>query len=227
MLDITTSPLIALYFAVEKDDTKPGYIYIYKSTPSEEKFDTGHTVAIKSALNLMDQEVINDFLDVFEKISENKLKDLEHKTQDEILNEFNEDSKKAINKFMELLNQRAKVRERLKYPIRIFNDLNRAHIILPSQTTDRIRQQQGAFIFPSYVNTRFKKFEEIQTEINESIKELNATLMTKKKSRTEFSCIEIKGGDKKIIREELEQLGITSGLIYPDIEHQSKALLEE
>ena len=46
MLDITKSPLIALYFAVEKDDGEDGYLYIYKTTKKEEKFDTGHTLSL-------------------------------------------------------------------------------------------------------------------------------------------------------------------------------------
>lgn len=61
MLDITKNPLIALYFAVEKDDEFPGYVYLFHSK-NDEKFDTGHTVAIKTAMSLMPQSVINNFL---------------------------------------------------------------------------------------------------------------------------------------------------------------------
>lgn len=239
MLDITKSPLIALYFAVEKDDGEDGYLYIYKTTKKQEKFDTGHTVAIKCALNLIDYEVINDFFEACTKIKKDKKTDsvdLKNKTCEEILSEYasDKDIKDNIWKFMELLNQRAKVRENLKYPIRIFNDLNTGHIILPSKTTDRLRQQQGAFIFPKYVNTKNKSIEKIQEEIDQSIKALEATLTTtrsnkkaKKHKEIDFSCIKIKGKDKGRIRDELEQLGITSGSIYPDIEHQSMALLKE
>ena len=39
MLDITKNPLIALYFAVEKDDDEPGFVFIYKSDIDNEKFD--------------------------------------------------------------------------------------------------------------------------------------------------------------------------------------------
>lgn len=239
MLDITKSPLIALYFAVEKDDGEDGYLYIYKTTKKEEKFDTGHTIAIKCALNLIDYGVINDFFEACTKIKDdekNNFDDLTNKTCDEILSKYVSDMsiKNAIRQFMELLNQRAKVRENLKYPIRIFNDLNTGHIILPSKTTDRLRQQQGAFIFPKYVNTKNKSIDKIQEEIDQSIKALEATLTiirsnkkTKKHKEIKFSCIKIKGKYKSQVRDELEQLGITSGFIYPDIEHQSMALLKE
>lgn len=238
MLDITKSPLIALYFAVEKDDEEPGFLYIYHTNSNEEKFDTGHTVAIKSALNLIDNEVINDFLESCSILQNSEYKifsTLKAKTQQEIIDTYSKKYKigNKINKFMELLNQRARVRERLKYPIQIFCDLDKAHIIIPSKSTDRIRQQQGAFIFPKYVNTRDKSLEDIQIEIDKSIQNLNATLTTfnynkkrKKNEEVKFSCIKIEGKDKKNIRVELEQLGITAGYIYPDIEHQSIALLK-
>lgn len=43
---------------------------------------------------------------------------------------------------------------------------------------------------------------------------------------TEYSVIKIDGRYKKTIRKQLEILGITEGFVYPDIEHQSKALLK-
>ena len=230
MLDITKSPLIALYFAVEKDNEKPGYLYIYRTTESGEKFDTGHTIAIKCALNLIAPEVINDFLEACTKIKEKqgcKFEELIGKTQEEILFDYNDKMKKPISRFMELLNQTARVREKLQYPIKIFCDLNKAHVIIPSKSTDRIKQQQGAFIFPKYVNTKNKSNDRVREEIDNSIQELNAVLITKKNKKEErFSCIKIDNGYKKTIRDELAQLGITSGFIYPDIEHHSNSLLE-
>lgn len=234
MLDVTKSPLIALYFAVEKDDDESGYIYIYNSTYSKEKFDTGHTVAIKCALNLINYEVINNFIETcasMQKTDKKEFERLKDKTQDEILSEYSNKGKitNNIKIFMELLNQRARVREKLIYPLKIFCDLKKAHIIIPSKTTDRIRQQQGAFIFPEYVNTRGKSKDSIQNEIDSSIQSLSAVLKAydyNNKKIREFSCIEIEGKYKKQIRYELEQLGITAGYIYPDIEHQSISLLE-
>lgn len=67
MLDITSNPLIALYFAVEKDDNTPGYLYIYKSNTENEKFDTGYTNAKKSALNLISQRVIDNYSEEIKK----------------------------------------------------------------------------------------------------------------------------------------------------------------
>lgn len=250
MLDITKNPLIALYFAVEKDNDKPGYVYIY-SDKLNEKFDTGHTIAIKSALNFMPQDIINNFFTAIENLIRNNkneyhLKALELITVDNIkdielstLYKYRHSSfvtqnyPEQIREFMELLNQRARVRERLNFPVKIYNDLQRAHIVIPSKTTDRIRQQQGAFIYPRFVNTFKKDHDNIKQEISESIDKLSVTLFTPKKSKkeaaleeyTSFSVIKIDPANKEEIRRELELLGITEGFVYPDIEHQSKALL--
>ena len=271
MIDVTKSPLIALFFAVEKDDKEPGYIYIY-SSKNEEKFDTGHTVAVKSALNFMPQKIINNFLDTCKKLNKEEYKDLtiseiedklkkEYKnlTISEIEDKLKEEYKdlttseledklkeevykdlitskiedklkeelKNIKIFMEVLNQRARVRERLEYPLKIYNDLSEAHIIIPSKKTDRIRQQQGAFILPRYTSTSEKEHEEIQEEIGISIDALLQDIKTRKNNNSGFSVIKINAGDKKHILEELEQLGITEGFVYPDIEHQSNALIRK
>lgn len=258
MLDVTKNPLIALYFAVEKHNDKPGYIYIYSNDKENEKFDTGHTIAIKSALNFMPQEKINEFLfSASELIEKIKAKFKQHSNYrnlsiDEIKEELKEELKKDgqlkshyshIKSFIDLLNQRARVRETLNRPFEIYEDLNKAHIVIPSKTTDRIRQQQGAFIYPKFVNTDDKKYrdnkdkideneiyENIKKDIANSIDELAVTLkLSKQKGSdeiTEYSVIKIDGRYKKTIRKQLEILGITEGFVYPDIEHQSKALLK-
>ncbi|MCI6904098.1 FRG domain-containing protein [Streptococcus alactolyticus] len=231
MLDITKNPLIALYFAVEKDDDEPGFVFIYKSDIDNEKFDTGHTIAIKSALNLMSQEIIDNFLDaVTRNLSEDDIKKYELLSlscidkMELIEADYPNDDMSLIYNFMELLNQRARVRERLDFPLKIYKDLQESHIVLPSKTTDRIRQQQGAFIYPRYVSSTKKEHGEIQQEISDSISELSAELLTEK---APFSVIKIDCDKKKSIRNQLELIGITEGFVYPDIEHQSMTLLEQ
>lgn len=242
MLDVTKNPLIALYFAVEKDNNKPGYIYIYSNGKENEKFDTGHTIAIKSALNFMPQKIINEFLDSVGYFKKNIQLNINYQNLsiDDLEITLKKDFKKdetvkyhydRIKSFIDLLNQRARVRETLNMPFKIYEDLNKAHIVIPSKTTDRIRQQQGAFIYPKFVSTTGKNYEDIKNEIADSINELSVTLKSSKQQKDstegiEYSVIRIDGGYKKTIRKQLELLGITDGFVYPDINHQSEALLK-
>ena len=247
VLDITSNPLIALYFAVEKycdEDLEHGYIYIYGSFPKIDRkdrdgelFDVGHTVAIKSALNLIPQTKVNAFFSACKSIKSslspdewNELKN--YPIEDLKIGSIQLNKKKLritddqyykIQVFIDLLNQRAKTHEILVYPFVIFEDLNRANIVIPSKCTDRIKQQQGAFIFPKYVFTEDKKFEEIQKEIDDSVSTLLTPIITDDGRRV-FVII-IPGDKKKRIKEELSRLGITEGFVYPEIEHRSNALL--
>lgn len=301
MLDVTKSVLIALFFSVESDDNeKPGFIYIYDVNIDDVKFDTGHTVAIKSALNFMSQKELNNFLELSEEILstipklveklpstileldekflstnleikdklqsanpelKEKIVNTIPKLREEILVTFQEIKinnytdeefyQKLINiltklqfigldgytklivsyiesckLFMELLNQRAKVRERLVYPMKIYKDLGRSHLVLPAESTERIRQQQGAFILPRYVSVSNKSHEDIKKEISISIDELSGGISPKDDS-IKYSVIRIDSRYKTQIKKELEQIGITSGFVYPDIEHQSQSVLSK
>lgn len=252
MLDITRNPLIALYFAVEEDNKEPGFVFIFESDETDEKFDTGHTIAIKSALNLISQKVINDFFDSIENIKTKYIENLENLENlpifeiEKYLSNSPEDNSyiNHIKQFMELLNQRARVRESLIYPFKIYNDLQKSHIVIPSRSTDRIKQQQGAFIYPKFVNCTGKTHMDIKNEISESINELCATLKTRKEDKNMvnddsnnlqnnnnnkilFSVIKIDAGNKKEIKKQLELLGITKGFVYPDIQHLSETLLNK
>ena len=277
ILDITTNPLIALYFAVDIDNGKDGYIYIYQEEKREEKFDTGHTIAIKTALNFVSTKVINDFIGYYEKYgklvklfgenidSEKNFKSFKdslafttslknllekgnkytndtsnpemfivegdsvhyHKMHFDRYNllknerklfllDFNRDiSSEKVDEFLEILNQRALVKERLQYSYEVYKDLTISHIVLATKATDRIRQQQGAFIFPCYVNTDGKSHEEIKKDINKSIEDKAAPFI-----------IKVSSENKKKLRKELTKFGISKGIIYPDIQHKSQDILD-
>ena len=273
IIDVSKNPLASLYFAVEDHDDDDGYIYIFASdsrskgqyeTRKKEKYDTGHTIAIKMALNLMPQSAINDFLvgcnvlmpivvpmsktyDKYKLIDENDLNLMEYSTLslmdlDTVIKKFNDKygenikiklndlteverrcALDSVKRFMNLLNQRAKVREELKFPFHIYFDLGRAHLFVASMNTTRISRQRGAFIFPAFVNTKtddknVMPFDNIQNEIQSSIFEF---LYPHEIGNT----IRIPHDIKKAIKSELYQLGIDGGFLYADIKHQSDALL--
>lgn len=267
-LDITSNPLIALYFAVV-DKGEYGCIYCYKQEVDTsvfrfEKFDSGHTIAIKNALNFIPQRQINFFInfcletiEIAEKnptflidYRSNELKNVSPErtlTSQEIIKNFqikdisNLISVEMQNKncslppnyrnflndmeeFLELLNQKAKVKERLKYPIKIFIDLTNAQIFLSTKSTNRIRQQQGAFIFPSFPYDHFKYRNDIQEEDFEYFQKLISQSISSLEKEENF--LWVANEDKRRIINELSKIGITKSFIYPGIETQSKTLLE-
>lgn len=244
ILDITVNPLIALFFAVEKHE-EDGYIYLYGSYPKKlrhdpkaEHFDVGLTTAIKSALNLMPQDRINNFIKDCEMIKSSltveqwediRVQHIDNLHTTDILKynhnmPFNKTNRIMMLQFLSLLHQRVKVNEQLVYPFMIFEDITQSQIVIPSRCTDRIKQQQGAFIFSRYVNTEGKSMNEIKSEVENSINNLLTSIITPQGKK--ISTIIIPGEKKPIIRNQLAKLGITEGFVYPEIEHLSNTLLE-
>jgi hypothetical protein len=301
ILDVTSNPLVALYFAVEnatlededngnQDERQAGYIYFYSEKPEEEKFDTGHTVAIKTAINLMSVEKLDVFCNLMSLLysiyQKNGLMFLQFTTED-WLKELNESFKntdrfaweidiiddsllsvkcdmngdslegnfslgakqrnyleeyrikssevdnesqglmcyfveQVINDFLEALNQCAKTKERLIYPMAIFLDLIKTHVVLPSKNTDRLKQQQGVFIYPGVHESKILKF---NIKIISNYIDEKAITLTDQKG--EISKIMISPQNKFRIKKELALLGITSGFIYPDLQHLADSVLEK
>lgn len=255
ILEISANPLIALYFACEKHTVNPseaGYVYVFGSNHivdrnevNTEHFDVGHTVAAKIALNLIPQEKINEFMTVcnsiYARTSRTDWKQLRYKDMNSLsvisgdvdpnqikmsdINSVSLSSKEymVIQSFLYLLNQRAKTNGELVYPFNIFEELMLAHIVIPSNCSDRVKMQQSAFIFPKYVQTARKSMEEIQREIDRSVSTLAANIVTKDGKM--INVIKIPGNKKDLIRNQLAQIGISEGFVYPEIVHRSNTLL--
>ncbi|MCR4729885.1 MAG: FRG domain-containing protein [Saccharofermentans sp.] len=253
ILDISANPLIALYFAVENSASEDGYVYVFGSFHKEdrpdsnaEQFDVGHTVAVKTALNLISQDKINEFMNtcksIYARTSRNDWNQLRFKdigllpfnSDDNNMNQLsfkditslqiNSSEYIAIQTFMDLLNQRAKTSVDLVYPFNIYEDLQLAHIIIPSNCSDRLRMHQGAFIFPKYVQTEGKSLNIIQKEIDRSVNTLSANIVSN--DGRKVNVIKIPGDKKAQIKKDLANVGISEGFVYSDIEHRSNTLLE-
>lgn len=236
MLDISTNPLIALYFAVEnyssgKSDN--GYVYVFGSYHKEDRpdtnaehFDVGHTVAVKTALNLIPQDKINEFMltcrSICSRISRTDWGQLRYKSIDSL--PINSDEFIVIMSFMDILNQRAKTSEELVFPFKIYKELQLAHIVIPSMCTDRIKMHQGAFILPKYVITGGETMDSIQKEIDRSVSTLSASIYSPEGKM--INVIKIPGDKKEAIKRDLAHIGISEGFVYPDIEHRSNELLD-
>ena len=255
ILDISANPLIAVFFAVEDkyNDSEDGYVYVFGSFHKEdrpdsnaEQFDVGHTVAVKTALNLISQDKINEFMNtcksIYARTSRNDWNQLRFKdigllpfnSDDNNMNQLsfrditslqiNSSEYIAIQTFMDLLNQRAKTSVDLVYPFNIYEDLQLSHIIIPSNCSDRLKMHQGAFIFPKYVQTEGKSLNIIQKEIDRSVNTLSANIVSN--DGRKVNVIKIPGDKKAQIKKDLANVGISEGFVYSDIEHRSNTLLE-
>lgn len=127
-----------------------------------------------------------------------------------------------LEDFIELLNQAAMTRERLCYPNAIYLDIISCQIVKSPKAQQRIINQNGLFILPALFNTKGKSIEKIQEEVDEAIK-----CYQLKTDSGNLLTFKIPKEKKKLILTELRMFGITDGFIYPDVEHQSKAILRQ
>ncbi|HAP4716499.1 TPA: FRG domain-containing protein, partial [Enterococcus faecalis] len=123
LLDITSNPLIALFFAVIEPNDEPGYVYVYES--EDIKFDTNHTAIMKAAINFLSGDMVMNFIK-------------------------EEDSEDQDENFLQKLNEKTNLREQLCNPESIRKDLKKAHIVISTKKTDRIIRQSGNFIMPAF-----------------------------------------------------------------------------
>ena len=122
-----------------------------------------------------------------------------------------------ITEFLNKLNDVSGKGDNYSYPYAIFEDMQKSYIVYPSRLNERIKNQRGAFIIPGYFSTQNLIINEIQTSIKQSL-----TKSIKEKTR-----ITVDANSKKQILNQLRQLGIDEGFIYPDIEHIAKTISEK
>lgn len=197
MLDITTNPLVALYFAVEENNNEDHKLFFYAVDPSEIKYEFGHTALLKSSVNWMNQEIVHEFISNYIPGEENK--DL----GDRFLKELNEVSNSSLQ-FTNLDS--------------IHEDLTSATFVEFVKESTRMKNQSGAFILPSHI-TRLENDDKNQNKhLDEIIKE--------QVPKKQYKELIVKNEKIEEIRKYLSVLGINSGYIYPDIENYSKYLID-
>lgn len=209
LLDITSNPLDALYFAVEKDSCTDCKVFFFAVKPEKIKKDTNHTAQMKVALNWMKQETIQHFKVAMKEIVEDPKLSERRKERKISKND-------AIKNFQAQLNNVTFPREYTKMRD-VYETITKPQFVRFAKESIRMKGQQAAFILPSYVTGYEDKIDEMNEELN--IENLDECMEI-------FECT-IAGSKKAEIRNDLQLFGINSGLVYPDIEHKSNYLLNK
>lgn len=192
LLDLTTNPLVALYFACKKhgvvkyvtedgEEEKEPYGVIYYTDKYYSSQSTDIEIQIVSALASYDLEKENTLSDVLERLYHDRI--IDERTKDNWLVNYGEFVKIIQNNYM----------------------------VMPTYTNERLRKQSGVFLLTSLFS--FNKENEIKNSVISK---------AKGKLKEEFSdmCFYISGEDKENILKELDLYNINEATLFPELEHQ-------
>lgn len=132
LLDITTNPLVALYFACLGNKESSGEVIVFSVPNKKLKYEKSDTVAILSSLPL------------FENREQEYLYNLSNREQD--ITSFNEDPI-VLKLLHEIKTEKPAFRNEI-----IPTDLQENVVVLPSRKNKRIINQSGAFIITGLVD---------------------------------------------------------------------------
>lgn len=142
LLDVTTNPLVALYFACddEKNKDKDGKIFIFKPQKEEIKSFDSDTIAILASLPRFD-------IDEKEELKED--------TQECDIEKFN--NRKQVKRLLHEIKKENSAFENIIDP----KDLLKNYFLLPKKDNSRIIRQNGAFIIFGLEDKKIESYEEI------------------------------------------------------------------
>lgn len=192
LLDLTTNPLVALYFAckkhgVEKYATEDGeaekepYGVIYYTDKYYPSQSTDLEIQIVSALASYDLEKENTLFDVLERLYHDRI--IDEETKENWLVNYGEFVKIIQNNYM----------------------------VMPTYTNERLRKQSGVFLLTSLFS--FNKE-------NEAKKSVISKAKGKLKEEFSDTCFYISGENKEMILKELDLYNINEATLFPELEHQ-------
>ena len=213
LLDVTTNPLVALYFACcSKEDCIGEVVLITPKQENEIKWPYSDTVTVLSSLAHLSLKEKDDLaiLAASHRLTEAEF--LKGKIQNKI-DEFNkaEETKKLLG---EIKTEKPGFYERI-----IPNDLTKSFIVYALMNNARIQRQNGAFIIfglpesnPLYPSASDLRIFKPANELKYKIEERTIVFLIKEKSQ---------------IKEELKKYNIDEASLFPEIEDVARALRNE
>lgn len=193
LLDLTTNPLVALYFACnihgnevyEVEGEKEPYGIVYYTSKYYPQFSSDEAIKIVSALAGYDLTKDNMLSEVLDKLERDNIID---KTKKEKWL-----SKESVSEFIDIIQNN--------------------YLVVPTHTNERLKRQSGVFLLASFFSFSKSDNEDIGHSIISKAKE---------KLTNEFdqNVFFIRGEDKEAILEELDLYNINEATLFPELEHQ-------
>ena len=194
LLDVTSNPLVALYFACERDETD-GIVYIFYTDDMPVKTFESDTVAILASLPRISRK---DYVEIFDLAME--LCGSDHNIDEDALDNFNKNS--AVRKLLHEIKKEKPDFEQLQRPRTLLEDI----FYIPKQNNARIVRQQGAFVL-------FGMADLAPFEGNE-----------KPEPGMPHNKIIISKDFKKELLSELKMLNITKSTLFPELYTVAEAI---
>lgn len=215
LMDITSNPLVALYFAVSNadHDNVPSEVILYECETEKIKYYDSDHVSVLS--NLAQREKHFDFLDrILSKIEQHEKKGKDAVTSERLLiDELNDED--------EIQYLYHTIRGEKPYFQEVINPrhLNSSVIVKSKLDNERIRKQDGAFIIvgidryspnrPAPINLHLKNEDEQRIRIIIAEKDDDGHNVA------------------KVIRGELDSLGFNRGSLFPEIMNSAKYIRDK
>ena len=214
LIDITSNPLIGLYFAVSGSPHLDGeFIMFDLHEHNEIKTNNSDTVEILSALSAMDNNRKQELFKVSEEFS--KKFSISNDNKDEVISNFNQtvhvkyllhEIRSTVGDFEPIIDPR---------------HLTQAFFVSTHIDNPRINNQNGSFIITSLYDMKDDSLDSPTNGIKSSIEQYRV------KQRNKVIRYIIPSALKEIIKLELASLGITNHYIYPDLEHAATYIKEQ
>ncbi|MFL2100364.1 FRG domain-containing protein [Desemzia sp. FAM 23989] len=205
LIDITSNPLVALYFAISGNPHLDGEFIRFDTQQNNVKTNNSDTVEIISALAAIDAEKKQELFTLSKEFS-NKFSASNDNKKD-VIAEFNQ--KDSVKYLLHEIRSTVGDFEPVIDP----RHLTQAFFVSTHIDNARISNQNGSFIITSLYDMEKDSLDSSPNGIKSSIEQYRA------KHHEKVIRYIIPSALKEIIKLELAHLGINDHHIYPDLEH--------
>lgn len=212
LLDVTQSPLTALFFAVVDAPDSDGEVIIFHPDESIQKNSYSDSVELLCSLAALpykvQRDLFDDITDVQKLTKSNKINNNSSISNERVIKKFSK--KNSVKKLLHEIRSVVGDFDSVIIP----NDLNGIRFVLPRQDNDRIVRQNGSFI----VTGLFELEEDRKKKVIEAYNQYRI------RRNGKIIRFLIPAKSKQNILNQLKILGINESTIYPEMDNVSRYL---